>query len=44
MVLLSAFVLLTSAWTGHNNKVGRGDGASFLVLFAAYMVFLIMNI
>ena len=44
MVLLSAFVLLTSAWTGRNNKVGRGDGASFLVLFAAYMVFLIMNI
>ena len=44
MVLLSAFVLLASAWTGRNNKVGRGDGASFLVLFAAYMVFLIMNI
>lgn len=44
MVLLSAFVLLTSAWTGRNNKVGRGDGVSFLVLFAAYMVFLIMNI
>ncbi|MBQ8062056.1 MAG: calcium/sodium antiporter [Bacteroidales bacterium] len=44
MLLLSAFVLLTSAWTGRNNKVGRGDGSAFLVLFIAYMAFLIMNI
>ena len=44
MLMLSSLVLLTSAFTGRNNKIGRGDGVSFLLLFAAYMAFLVMNI
>ena len=36
-VALGSIALLTSAWTGRNNRIGRGDGVSFLLMFAAYM-------
>ncbi|MBR1928080.1 MAG: calcium/sodium antiporter [Bacteroidales bacterium] len=44
VLALSSVVLLTSAWTGRNNKIGRGDGSVFLLLFAAYMAYLFMTI
>lgn len=44
MLVLSSFALLLSAWSGRNNRIGRGDGAAFLLIFAAYMAYLIMNI
>ena len=44
VLLLSALVLPLSAWTGRNGKIGRGDASFFLVVFIAYMAYLIMNI
>ena len=43
-VALGSIALLTSAWTGRNNRIGRGDGVSFLLMFAAYMAYLFMTI
>lgn len=43
-VALGSLALLTSAWTGRNNRIGRGDGSAFLLMFAAYMAYLIMTI
>ena len=42
--ILSAIALLTSAWTGRNNRIGRGDGAIFLLVFVGYMAYLFMTI
>ena len=36
--------VLFSSWTGRNNKIGRGDATSFLIVFIAYMAYLILNI
>ena len=44
VVAVSSVVLLTSAWTGRNNKIGRGDGVAFLLMFAGYMAYLFMTI
>ena len=44
VLVVSSFVLITSAWTGRNDRIGRGDGASFLLIFVAYMTYLFMTI
>ena len=44
VLVASALMLLASAWTGRNNRVGRGDGAFFLLLFAGYMTYLFMTV
>ena len=43
-VALGSIALLTSAWTGRNNRIGRGDGVSFLLMFAAYLAYLFMTV
>ena len=43
-VALGSIALLTSAWTGRNNRIGRGDGVAFLLMFAAYMAYLFMTV
>lgn len=44
VLVLSSLALLFSSWTGRNNKIGRGDATSFLIVFIAYMAYLILNI
>lgn len=44
VLVLSSFAILASAWTGKDNKISRGDGASFLLVFIAYMAYLILTI
>lgn len=44
VLVVSSFAILASAWTGRNNKIGRGDGSAFLLIFIAYMAYLIMTI
>ena len=44
VLILSSIMLILSAWTGRNDKIGRGDGTAFLVVFVAYMAYLIMSI
>jgi hypothetical protein len=44
VLVVSSFAILSSAWTGRNNKIGRGDGSAFLLIFIAYMAYLIMTI
>lgn len=44
VLVLSSMALLFSSWTGRNNKIGRGDATSFLIVFIAYMAYLILNI
>ena len=44
VLILSSVMLLLSAFTGRNDKIGRGDGTAFLLAFIAYMAYLIMNI
>ena len=44
VLVLSSFALLLSAWSGRNDKVGRADGAAFLLVFISYMTYLIMTI
>ena len=43
-VALGSIALLTSAWTGRNNRIGRGDGVAFLLMFTAYMAYLFMTV
>lgn len=40
-LVLSAVILLIAAWTGRNNKIGKADGAMFILCFAAYMAYLL---
>ncbi len=44
VITLSSVMLLVSAWTGRDNKISRWDGASYLLIFAAYMAYLILTI
>lgn len=44
VITLSSVMLLVSAWTGRNNRIGRMDATSYLLIFAAYMAYLIMTI
>ena len=44
VLVVSSFAILASAWTGRNNKIGRGDGSAFMLIFIAYMAYLIMTI
>ena len=44
VLILSSIMLILSAWTGRNDKIGRGDGTAFLIVFATYMAYLIMSI
>ncbi|MBR5661190.1 MAG: calcium/sodium antiporter [Bacteroidales bacterium] len=44
VLVVSSFAILASAWTGRNNRIGRGDGTAFLLIFIAYMAYLIMTI
>ena len=41
---VSALVLLTSCYVGKKNQLDRLDGAFFLLLFAAYMAYLIIKL
>lgn len=44
MLMLSALVLLTSCYIGKRNSIDRLDGALFLILWAAYTAWLIVNL
>ena len=44
VLILSSIMLILSAFTGRNDKIDRGDGAAFLLVFVAYMTYLIMSI
>ena len=44
VITLSSVMLLVSAWTGRDNKISRWDGVSYLLIFAAYMAYLILTI
>ena len=43
-LLVSALALLASCFIGRKNQVDRLDGTLFLVLFAAYITYLIINL
>lgn len=44
ILLASALVLLTSCFVGKKNSLDRLDGVLFLILWAGYMAWLIMNL
>ena len=44
VLVFSSIALLLSAWSGRNDKVGRVDGAIFILVFIFYMAYLIMTI
>ena len=44
ILLVSALVLLTSCHVGKKNSLDRLDGVLFLILFAGYMAWLIVNL
>ena len=44
MLVLSSVILIFSAWSGRNNRIGKGDATLFLIIFASYMAYLIMTI
>lgn len=44
VLTLSSIMILVSAWTGRNNKIGKLDATSYLLVFAAYMAYLFMTI
>lgn len=44
ILLASALVLLTSCYVGKKNSLDRLDGVLFLILWAGYMAWLIMNL
>lgn len=43
-LLVSALALVAACFIGKKNQLDRLDGALFLVLFAAYMTYLIINL
>ena len=43
-LIISALVLLTSSYVGKKNMLDKVDGALFLLLFAGYMSYLIINL
>ena len=44
VLLLSAFVLLTASLIGKKHKIDRFDGVFFLLIWASYMAYLIINL
>lgn len=44
ILLVSALALLTACWMGKRNQIDRLDGSMFLILWAAYMAYLIVNL
>jgi len=44
ILMASALVLLTSCFVGKKNSLDRLDGVLFLILWAGYMAWLIMNL
>jgi cation:H+ antiporter len=44
MLVLSSVILIFSAWSGRNNRIGKGDATLFLIIFASYLTYLIMTI
>ena len=44
MLVLRSVILIFSAWSGRNNRIGKGDATLFLIIFASYMAYLIMTI
>ena len=44
MLVLSSVILIFSAWSGRNNRIGKGDATLFLIIFASYIAYLIMTI
>lgn len=43
-LLLSALALLTACYVGRRNQIDRLDGALFLLLWAAYMTYLVIHL
>ena len=44
ILLISSFALLSACWIGKRNQIDRLDGSLFLLLWAAYMAYLIVNL
>ena len=44
VLLACSLALLTSCWVGKKNQIDRLDGSLFLLLWAAYMAYLIVNL
>ena len=44
VLMLSAIVLYTATFVGRKDKIDRLDGSLFLIIFAAYMAYLIYNL
>ena len=44
ILLSSTLALLTACWIGKRNQIDRLDGSLFLILWAAYMAYLIVNL
>ena len=44
VLLACSLALLTSCWVGKKNQIDRLDGSLFLLLWAAYMAYLIINL
>ena len=44
VLMLSAIVLYTATFIGRKDKIDRLDGSLFLIIFAAYMAYLIYNL
>ena len=44
ILLVSALALLTSCYIGKKNSLDRLDGVLFLLLWAGYMAWLILNL
>lgn len=43
-LLMSAIALVTGLWVGKRNQLDRLDGALFLVIWAAYMTYLVIHL
>ena len=44
VLLVSSFVHLTAGFVGHKKEIDRLDGGLFLLIWAAYMAYLIVNL
>ena len=44
VLLVSALALLTAGFIGHKKEIDRLDGGLFLVIWVAYMAYLIYNL
>ena len=44
VLLVSSLVLLTAGFVGRKKEIDRLDGGLFLLIWAAYMAYLIVNL